>query len=67
MNGIITAKKLPDAHQYYVIGSRDYDAFLQLSGSWLSDAGFGKGDISGVRYDDGVITLFKPGLRRLGL
>ena len=132
MNDIITAKKLPDAQRYYVIGSRDYEAFLQFSGSWLSDAGFipgtiatvstangfivitvwsdtaatygdvvklartyrhqiiqtqknrhvtvldihgyilgragfGKGDISGVRYDDGVITLFKPDLRRLGL
>jgi len=126
--GIIKARKLPHAQRYYIIGSRNYDAFMRLRGEWLNDAGFlldtavtvsvvdgdivirawddatatyadmvkfaraqkcqiiqprmkedstimdipayilnragfGEGDISGVRYDYGLITLFKPVLQ----
>jgi len=129
--GVIKARKLPQAQAYYLVSSRDYEAFLQMCGGWLADAnfvpdtittvfvdknsitlsawqdattsygdivkfarerkcqiiqprrnqhvtamdipghildraGFKKGDISGVRYEPGVITLFKPDLQTLG-
>lgn len=130
--GAISARRLPEARKYYVVGSRGCDAFLRLSGAWLCDAGFepdtitvvsttqdgvtftawsdeaarygdivkyarrrrcqiiqpkrnqritvmdvsgyllggagfGIGDIAGVRYEYGSIKLFKPDLRALGL
>jgi len=129
--GVIQARKLPQAQAYYFVSSRDYDAFLQMCGGWLADAGFipdtittvfvdkhfitlsvwqdatasygdivkfarerkcqiiqpkrnqhitvvdipghilgqaglSKGDICGMRYEPGVITLFKPDLQTLG-
>jgi len=38
--GRIRAKKLPEAHKYYIIGHANHVPFLQLIGNWLSDAGF---------------------------
>jgi len=55
--GIIQARKLPDAQNYYVVGSRDYDAFLQMCGGWLDDAGFVPDTITTVAVADGSITL----------
>jgi len=130
--GVIQAQKLPQAQAYYLVSSREYEAFLQMCGGWLNDAGFvpdtvttvsvadncitlsawqdatasygdivkfarkrkyqiiqpkrnqhitvvdipeyilcrvglGKGDICGVRYELGIITLFKPDLQQLEL
>ena len=129
--GVITARKLPQAQKYYVVGAQDYCTFLQLCGAWLNDAGFlpytivtvavqqdfitlrlwddpaatysdivkvarmhqyqviqpqrnqhftiinlddyllnraglDTGDIAGVHYEYGCITLFKPDLQKLG-
>ena len=128
--GAITAKKLPPAQKYYVVGAHNYSAFLRLSGEWLNDVGFlpdvivtaamqpdcitlqlwdkpdttyceivkfarthqyqvlqtqrnqhitfidlddcllnragvNSGDIAGVHYEYGRITLFKPDLQKL--
>jgi len=132
-HGIITARKLPSAHKYYVVTVHNHDPFLRVTGDWLSDAGFPPdtivtvsvsparacitlyawkgatadyygmvkfarqqkyhiiqtrknqhltvldlpgyilehagfcaGDILGVRFKHGVITLFKPDLSTLG-
>jgi hypothetical protein len=55
--GIIVAKKLPTAQKYYVVGSQSYDAFLQLSGGWLSDSGFIPGAVATISVDDGCISF----------
>ena len=39
-HGIITARKLPSAQRYYVVGLLNHDAYLKMSGYWLSDIGF---------------------------
>ena len=41
--------------------------FIDLDGYLLNRAGFDSGDICGVRYVRGIITLFKPDLQKLGL
>lgn len=55
--GIITAKKLPPAQRYYVVSSKNYGAFLQLSGAWLNDSGFLPGAIITVAVGLDCITL----------
>ena len=55
--GVITAQKLPGAQTYYMIGSRDYDAHLQMCGNWISDAGFLPDTITIVAATNEGITL----------
>jgi len=55
--GIIEAKKLPAAQKYCVIGSHDYEAFLQFSGGWLSDTGFMPDTATTVSVSDDGITF----------
>jgi len=129
--GVITARKLPPAQKYYVVGAQNHGAFLRLCGGWLNDTGFlpdtiamaavlrdgmtlrlwddtaathsdivkfarahkyqvvqpqknqhitfidlngytlnrtgfDTGDIAGIHYEHGCITLFKPDLQTLG-
>jgi hypothetical protein len=55
--GIIKARKLPEAQNYFVVGAQNYDAFLRMNGSWLSDAGFVPDDIVAVSVSLGCITF----------
>ena len=41
--------------------------FIDLDSHMLGRAGFDIGDVCGVRYERGIITLFKPDLQKLGL
>ena len=55
-------------HQYQIIKPKPstQGTFITLNSDMLSRAGFGTGDIIGIRYDFGRISLFKPDLRKLG-
>jgi len=55
--GVITAKKLPDAQKYFVIGSQKYNSFLQFSGEWLNDLGFLPQVVTTVAVADKNITF----------
>jgi len=55
--GLINARKLPAAQKYYIIGSYNHDAFLQVSGAWLNDAGFMPDTIATVAIADGRIIF----------
>ena len=55
--GIIKAKKLPVADKYVVVCSQNYNAFLRLSGGWLSGIGFIPDTIVTVSLTRGCITL----------
>ena len=56
-HGLITAKKLPPAQKYYVVGAQNYGAFLRLCGEWLNDAGFLPDSIVTVAVRQGCIIL----------
>jgi len=55
--GTITARKLPDAQRYYVVGSQANSPFLQFSGGWLSDVGFTAYAIIAVSFDSDCLTF----------
>jgi len=55
--GVITARKLPDAQKYYVVGARNHGAFLRLNGAWLSNAEFLPDSIAIVAVDRDCIIL----------
>jgi len=55
--GVITARKLPPAQKYYVIGSQNYGAFLRLYGEWLNNAGFLPDTIATVDIQRDGMTL----------
>jgi len=55
--GVITARKLPPAQKYYVVGSQNYGPFLRLCGAWLNDAGFLPDTIAMVAVQPGCLTL----------
>ena len=50
--GRITAKKLPSAQKYYIVGET-----LRLYGSWLENAGFTPGSVVFVAVKPGEISL----------
>jgi len=56
--GLITARKLPPAQKYYVIGTQNHSAFLQLSGKWLDDAGFLPETVITALPEPGRIRLY---------
>jgi len=53
---------------YQIIQARrnQHITTMDIPGYILNKAGFGNGDIIGVRYEYGIIKLFKPDLQRLG-
>ena len=58
--------KLVRTHKHQIIQARKDQniTVLDLPCYILNRAGFDRGDILGVRYDDGAIMLFKPCLTR---
>ena len=60
--------KFARKHKYQLIQVRknQHITTLDISGYLLDSAGFIEGDISGIRYEYGIIRLFKPDLKKLG-
>ena len=60
--------KFARARKYQLVQAQknQHLTHVDLDGYMLNNAGFEPGDICGVRYKPGTITLFKPDLHKLG-
>lgn len=56
-HGTITARKLPDANKYYIIGEEAHSPYLLMSGAILPDAGFEADAISTVSVVNNELTI----------
>jgi len=61
--------KFARAHQYQLLQAQRNQqiTFIDLESHLLNCAGLDAGDIAGIHYEHGRITLFKPDLQKLGL
>ena len=60
--------KFARTHQYQILQAQknQHITIIDLDGYLLNRAGVNTGDIAGIHYEHGRITLFKPDLQKLG-